>query len=403
MKKIVFHTFSLKQHLLSFVFLLFTICLVFFSSSNIAAAKNGLSLWVNSVVPSLFPFFVATELLSHTSIIPFLGKKLTKLMRPLFHIPGEGSFALLMGILSGYPVGAKIVTGFRKDGICTKEEGERMLAFTNNSGPLFILGTVGITLFSDTAIGLLLLVTHILACLSVGFIFRFWKYKKKETAALSSSSSITSKETCTFSNLGEVLSNSIKQAISTVVMIGGFVVLFSVILSILKQSHVLQALTKLITPIASLIHLDPSFITPFLNGFLELTNGVKEIAAISYPAISVNIILCAFLLGFGGISVLLQVWSIAAKSDLSILPYFFGKLLQGFLAALYTYLAFRIFPFLNLDIVPTVASQTTNHSTTPIGLLLLLFFLIFSVFFWKKRTIFTHKKQKRRINYQKGV
>ena len=69
---------------------------------------------------------------------------------------GEGSYAFIMGIISGYPVGAKIVNKFIEDGTCTKQEAERMLAFTNNSGPLFIIGTVGISLFGDTTIGIIL-------------------------------------------------------------------------------------------------------------------------------------------------------------------------------------------------------------------------------------------------------
>ena len=86
-------------------------------------------------------------------IYSFLGKFLNKCMRPLFNVPGEGAFAFLMGIISGYPVGAKIVTNFRNEGICTKYEAERLLCFTNNSGPLFILGSVGISMFADTTTG----------------------------------------------------------------------------------------------------------------------------------------------------------------------------------------------------------------------------------------------------------
>lgn len=88
---------------------------------------------------------------------------------------GEGAFAFIMGIISGYPVGAKIVTKLRENNICTKEECERLLAFTNNSGPLFIVGTVGISLIGDTSIGIILLLVHILASITVGIIFRFWK------------------------------------------------------------------------------------------------------------------------------------------------------------------------------------------------------------------------------------
>ena len=165
---------SLKDNMLSIIFVLFAIGLIVFSRENLEASKAGLHLWVSSVVPALLPFFIACELLSCTNIIDYLGVKLNKIMRPIFNVPGEGAFPLIMGIISGYPVGAKIVTNFRKNGICTKEEGERLLTFTNNSGPLFIIGTVGISLFGNTTIGLLLFVTHLLSCLTVGFIFRFW-------------------------------------------------------------------------------------------------------------------------------------------------------------------------------------------------------------------------------------
>lgn len=132
----------LRKNIISILFILLTIGLIAFSSSNLAAAKDGLKLWWFSVVPALLLFFIACDLLSQTDIIDYLGKKLGKIMRPIFNVPGEGAFPLIMGIISGYPVGAKIVVGFRKNGICTKEEAERLITFTNNSGPLFIIGTV---------------------------------------------------------------------------------------------------------------------------------------------------------------------------------------------------------------------------------------------------------------------
>ena len=147
-----FYVLKIKRNFLPLVFLLFTLCLLVFSKSNLPAVKSGLTLWASSVVPSLFPFFVSTELLMHTSIVSILGKFLNKYMRPLFNIRGEGAFAFIMGIISGYPVGAKIASNFRKNNICPKEECERLLSFTNNSGPLFIIGTVGILMFGNTTI-----------------------------------------------------------------------------------------------------------------------------------------------------------------------------------------------------------------------------------------------------------
>ena len=122
-----------KKYILPSILFIFTICLVIFSSSNLVAAKSGLKLWATSVVPSLFPFFVATELLSQTSMPYILGRIFNVFMKPLFNVGGEGSFALIMGIISGYPVGAKIACNFRNNKILSKIECERLLSFTNNS------------------------------------------------------------------------------------------------------------------------------------------------------------------------------------------------------------------------------------------------------------------------------
>ena len=346
-----FKIVKLKNFILPFILVFFTICLVVFSNSNLKAAKNGLVLWANSIVPSLFPFFVATELLSYTNFTYYLGKLLNKFMKPLFNIRGEGSFAFIMGILSGYPMGAKIAANFRQNNICSKVECERLLSFTNNSGPLFIIGTVGISMFGNSTIGLLLLITHILACITVGFIFRFWKINSSSPEYVGNKNSNYKKyKNVTFSNLGEILGKSISNSISTILMIGGFVVIFSSIISILRASGILNSLVVLLTPAFNFLHLDSSFIYGIVTGLLEITNGINFISSINIKHISVNIIITAFLLGCGGLSVLLQVWSITSKTDLSIKPYFYGKLLHGILAAFYTFVIINVFPFFNFNL-----------------------------------------------------
>lgn len=346
-----FYVVRLKRNLLPAIFLFFTFGLIIFSNSNLPAIKSGLKLWATSVIPSLFPFFVATELLMHTRLVSQIGILLNRYMKPIFNVRGEGAFAFIMGIISGYPMGAKLATNFRKNNICSKEECERLLSFTNNSGPLFIIGTVGILMYGNTTIGILLFITHILACITVGFIFRFWK-RKETTFNASSNKILSAKQTkkVTFSNLGEILAESITSSISTVLLIGGFVVIFSSVISILKSSGIIHILADCFSPILQLFNIDPSFASPLISGFLEITNGINTISNISNKKLSVNLIFTSFLLGFGGVSVLLQVLSITSKSDLSIKPYVYGKLLHGILAAFYTYLFVNFIPFFNFDI-----------------------------------------------------
>lgn len=339
-----------KSLIIPTIICLFTLFLILFSNSNLSAAKKGLSLWANSVVPSLLPFFIATELLGYTNIIPMFGKLLNKFMRPLFNVPGEGAFPFIMGIISGYPVGAKIVADFKKQGLCSDIEAERLIAFTNNSGPLFIIGTVGIGLFKDTKTGILLLITHIFACITVGILFRWWKNSKnkRSTSFIETSNRLPSR--ISLSNLGEVLASSIMNSISTIFLIGGFVVLFSVVISILNNSGILNLFVNLISPLSNVFGISDKYLKGIITGLIELTNGVCDIALIANKNISSNIIICAFLLGFGGISVALQVLSITSKNNISIKPYLLGKFLQGCFAALYTYLILNNFCFLNLNL-----------------------------------------------------
>ena len=349
MRKNNFYIIKIKQFIIPFILVLFTISLIIFSSTNLSSAKNGLILWANSIVPSLFPFFVATELLTHTNLIYNMGKLLNKFMKPFFNIRGEGSFALIMGIISGYPMGAKISANFRKNNICSKEECERLLSFTNNSGPLFIIGTVGITMFGNSTIVFLLLLTHLLASLTVGFLFRFWKYKTKEKNNLQKYESNKINE-ITLSNLGGIIGNSITNSINTILLIGGFVVLFSVILNIIKTSNLLNILCNFINPIFNLLNIPTSFSSGFISGIIELTNGLNIICTLPEKKISINIILASFLLGLGGISVLLQVWSVISKTDLSIKPYIIGKILHACFSAFYTFLFLKNFIIFNFDL-----------------------------------------------------
>ncbi len=259
-----FFIINIKKVIIPFIFCVFTICLIIFSKTNLTATKSGLELWATSVLPSLLPFFIAVELLKYTDIIKILGKLFNPIMRPIFNVPGAASFALIMGIISGYPTGAKIVSDFKKEGICSDIECERLIAFTNNSGPLFIISTVGISFLGDTRTGILLFITHILACLSVGFLFRWWKNGKKSN--YSNNSNLLSQpeknnKKANLNNLGEILATSIMNSINTIIMIGGFVTIFSVIVSILKESQILNTFSILFEPFFKNFNINSSYIS----------------------------------------------------------------------------------------------------------------------------------------------
>ena len=120
----------------------------------------------------------------------------------------------------------------------------------------------------------------------------------------------------------------------------------SIIISILKHSNFII----FFKPALEFLHIPSNIAESFILGIVEITNGIFAISSISLKKISINIILTAFLLGCGGISVLLQVWSIVSKTDLSIKPYVIGKILHGIFAAVYTFLFILIFPIFQFDL-----------------------------------------------------
>lgn len=340
-----FFVFSIKKNFFTIIFVTFIICLLLFSTTNLEAAKHGLLLWTNSVLPTLFPFFIGTELLYRTNFVNIFGKFFTKFMKPLFNVPGESAIAFILGNISGYPIGAKLACNLYENKVCTKIEAERIIAFTNNSGPLFILGTIGVSMFYNKTIGILLLITHFLSSITVGIIFRNWK-KDKDILNRQYLKLLKQESNISMYNLGEILGNSIKNSINLIATIGGFIVLFSVIISILNQTHIFDIISNLF----NILGIPTQYTNSILSGFLELTNGLKIASSLQSKNLSMNIIISSFILGFGGLSVLLQVYSVISKYGISIKPYFYGKILQAFIGAFYTFIALQTFPFLTFSI-----------------------------------------------------
>lgn len=197
---------------------------------------------------------------------------------------------------------------------------------------------------------MLLFITHILGSITVGIIFRFWKKNLATRQQYTISKYDNKLQNITVSNLGEILGTSIQSAISTILMIGGFVVLFSVVISILNISGITSLVCILLEPVCHFLGISSQIIASVFTGLFEITNGINMISMIKLKNISLNIIVTAILLGFGGLSVLLQVFSIVSKSDLSIKPYVIGKILHGGFAGFYTFLIISIFPIFNFNL-----------------------------------------------------
>ena len=205
------------------------LCLIFAPAEAIESARYGLSLCAELIVPSLLPFFAASSLLIRLRVPVSLGHLLAPAARRLWGVSGAGASAFLSGICGGYPLGAQTVAEMYGEGLLSKDESERLLGFCNNSGPSFLIGVIGSGVFSSRRAGLLLYIAHVLAAALVGILFR------KPGAPLSPLPHV---EAPPFSS---ALVDSVRQAVSAVLSVCGFVICFCVFSGLLDTLGVFQA------------------------------------------------------------------------------------------------------------------------------------------------------------------
>lgn len=324
----------------SAVFCLLVAAIVIYPNEAFASARDGLMLWFNVVLPSLLPFFICAEIMIGLGIVSFFGAVFKPLFRPVFKVPGEGSFNFFMSIASGYPVGSRITTKLRQEKLCTRIEGQRLLSLCSTSGPLFIIGAVATGILNAPVIGLLLAAAHYLSAVTIGFFIRFYGKEASQDRRSAYSDPIT--EMLDYRSkdgrpIGQLIGDSVKNGINLILMIGGFIILFSVVTRMLKISGVLGFMAMALSKAVPIKAFNPDMAASFLIGFLEVTNGIKECAALQVSLVY-KVVMASFMIGFGGLSVNAQVMSIISESDLRFDVYFLFKLLQGFFAAAYSYL-----------------------------------------------------------------
>jgi len=313
-----------------------TLALVLWPEQAMEAMRDGIKLCGNVILPSLFPFFVLSSLVVELGMSRYLGRLLEPVMAPLFYVNGNCAAALALGFVGGYPVGARTAIQIYENGQCSRTEAERMLAFCNNSGPAFILGVVGAGVFGNGMAGLLLYLTHLMASLCVGVLFRFYKpgdrpqTRRARTAQFQASS------------FPKAIINSVTGSLQSTLNICAFILFFTVCLRILAYAGILRTLGRVLSLLLAPLGMSQTWAERLLTGLVEVSSGVSSLTD---GSLSGRLSMAAFMLGWAGVSVHCQVLAFLGDSGLSVKTYVSGKLLHGGISALLTNLLFRLFPF----------------------------------------------------------
>ncbi|OUN26156.1 nucleoside recognition domain-containing protein [Pseudoflavonifractor sp. An85] len=316
---------ALRDSLVTIALLVAIAALVSAPTQAVDGAKNGLDLCCNVIIPSLFPFFVLSSMAVDLGLAAYLGRLLEGVIRPLFRVSGSCAIAVVLGFIGGYPLGAKTAIELYRQGLCSKVETERLLAFCNNSGPAFILGVVGVGVFGSSAIGLLLYASHCLASLLTGLIFRFYGTQQEKQAPCTHTKPITT------TTIPAAFTGGVVRSFSSTLNICAFVIFFSAMLQLLASYGAFTAFAKLL----ALLGVSPQVAPQLVAGLLELTSGVSSLSGAANSVGTIS--MAAFMLGWAGLSVHCQVLCFLVDGGLSPRTYLAGKLLHGIFSAILTY------------------------------------------------------------------
>lgn len=290
-------------------------------------ARAGLRLCARTLIPALFPFMAASNLLLALGAPQHLGRALTPLTRRLFGIGGAGSAAFLLGVSGGYPLGAATVAELYRSGAVDREEAERLLCFCDNSGPAFIVSAVGAAAFGSVRVGGFLYLVHILAAAATGLCLR------RDPGAPSAEAPAAAPLP-----FPAAFTKSVRTAADTMVTVCAFVLFFSVLVGILDASG---GLFRAAGGISLRFGTELRFSRALLLGLLELGNGATALQGLAVNA--KNLALAAFLLGWGGLSVHAQAAAVIMQGGLSPARHGLSKLAHGFWSALLVFVLYPLF------------------------------------------------------------
>ncbi len=322
-----------KQNSLSRLADLFVACLTILFGMGLilctkgvsAAAAQGLALCGRVVIPALFPFLVLSSLCLSTGLGAGLSRLLARPMERLFHLPGSCAPALVLGLIGGYPVGARTAFDLYDRRLCSREECSRLLTFCSCCGPAFLVSAVGATVFGSVEAGLVLYACHIAAAAIIGFVQgRFLPKPKKE---------LPDAVHHIRQSFARSFTSAVTSAFSTMLNVCAFVIFFAALMALLAECGCLALGQKL------LFFLPPSTADLLLRGLLELTNGIAALGAAPALALPQAMGLSGLLCGWGGLSVHAQVLSLREARNIPMGRYFIGKAIHGLLSGMFSYIS----------------------------------------------------------------
>ena len=314
--------FIFSKNFIDSILTLIVFVIIFIIISNpekfTSGTVSGLKLFFFNVLPGLFPFMLLTKLLTEIGLIFKTCQKFDKLSYKLFGTPGVSIYAFLMSILSGYPIGAKIISDLYLKGQISEIEAKKMSIFCTTSGPIFIIGTIGVTMFKNYKFGLILYASHIISSVLMGIIYHILTKKKHKNL---NKIVIIQKPLQTFSN-SNILSKCINETINSLFIVGAYITIFYLLGEILTMLKIFNLLNVIISKPFNLFGFNSIESSGFTYGILEVTRGAKVLSISPTPS---SLILATGIVSFSGLSIIMQSMSFLKEAKIKAHNFIFSK------------------------------------------------------------------------------
>ena len=286
--------------------------LLLYPQEALAASKEGMQLWLNVLLPVLLPFLILTGILIHTNMAGKLLQPVEVIWNKVLGVSAAGAYAVIVGALCGYPVGAKITSDLYENHQISESEAKYLLTFTNHASPVFVRTYLCHICLKDQIPARTVFGIFALSDLTIMLLFRFVVYRNK----IQFLSADKKKKTPVSSSSGAFLDVSIMNGFETVTRLGGYILMFSILSACISHFWNMKNL-----------------IGYTLSGILELTTGLCRLQNANIH-MQWKYLLTLFLTAFGGICITFQTRSLVTRK-LSMLPYITAKLLNGITTVLF--------------------------------------------------------------------
>lgn len=301
-----------KSLTISIITLFFLFSFLFNNEILINTFFNTSKLWFYNLFPTIFIFFIITDILNNYHFPYYIGKIFGKIIHKIYKVPEESAYIIFMSMTSGFPGNSKLIKEQLDNKSITSLDATKLLTMTHFSNPLFILYTIGNNFFHDKKIGVIILIVHFITNFFIGFLFRnIYKtpkddYQEKHQKSLPFMS---------------LLKISITNTFKTLIIVFGIVIFFSLF-------------TKTINLYLNL----NAYSTTILNGLLEITNGLNLLSHLPISKIKAAT-LATFFISFGGFSIHMQIMSILNKyPNVNYFIYLIARILHGALASVIVFI-----------------------------------------------------------------